>query len=290
MTKHASAPPPRPAPESELLELARAEEARLAGGFRKIADEARDFAGGVMCRATAGSWANAAVGCGLSAPLTPDMAVAEVDSMIGFYRERAIEPRVELCPYADIALTRALALRGFVPSNFEHVMFRTLSDGPIPPSDYPAPPGLRIRAIDPTNEADIHLHASTAMLGFMPPGTVIPEALLEPSKRSARHPTVHSILAEVGGEVAGAGSMEAGGPVAALFGLTVLPAFRRRGIQRAMIDWRLKHAAEMGCRWATIGTRPGQATERNVRRVGFEVAYTKVTLVRPGPGLTPVTE
>jgi hypothetical protein len=40
-----------------------------------------------------------------------------------------------------------------------------------------------------------------------------------------------------------------------------------------------------GCILATISSRPGIPTERNALRLGFTMAYTKVILVRPGPGL-----
>ncbi len=76
-----------------------------------------------------------------------------------------------------------------------------------------------------------------------------------------------------------------GPKAAALFALAVLPAYRRRGVQQALIAARLRAAAEAGATVVTISALPGVATERNARRMGFQVAYTKVVLVRPGAGL-----
>lgn len=273
-------------PDFDIIDLARAEERRIAVGISEISDSAPPFAGGVMARASPGSWSNAVFGAGMSGPVT----VAEVDAMIDFYTASAIEPRVELCPYADLSLTRALSARGFVISNFENVLFYPLEGPPIPPSRWPPPPGLRIRRIDQADDAEVTRHATVAMLGFHPPGTVIPGPLLEVSKRCARLPRVAAVLAEIDGEVVGAGSVEHLGEISALFGATVLPHARNRGVQRAMIEWRMNFAREHGCRWATIGTRPGHITERNVRRLGFQIAYTKIILVRPAPGLAPVVE
>ncbi|MFM9957980.1 MAG: GNAT family N-acetyltransferase [Phycisphaerales bacterium] len=270
------------------IELARAEETRLAAGFGELADETRPFAGGVMCRAAPGAWCNAAVGMGFAGG--GPVRVEEVDELIAFYEGHAIEPRLEVAPYADISLTRALAERGFVVRNYENVLFRHLDGTRLPPTPYPPPRGLTIRAIDGSNEREVEVHARTATLGFQPPGTVIPDELLEIARRVARHPRVAAILAEIDGEVVGAGGLESHGPVAALFGVTVLPQARRKGVQRAMIEWRLNEAKRRGCQWATIGSRPGQSTERNVRRVGFELGYTKIVVVRPGAGLKPVTE
>jgi GNAT superfamily N-acetyltransferase len=68
----------------------------------------------------------------------------------------------------------------------------------------------------------------------------------------------------------------------------VLPRFRRRGIQQALMAARLEHAASRGARFATIGARPGIPTNRNAMRMGFRLAYTKVVLVKPGPALVSV--
>jgi hypothetical protein len=55
-----------------------------------------------------------------------------------------------------------------------------------------------------------------------------------------------------------------------------------------MIAWRMNAAADRGAKVATIGSKPGIPTERNVRRMGFSVAYTQPVMVRPGAGLVPV--
>ena len=93
-----------------------------------------------------------------------------------------------------------------------------------------------------------------------------------------------SRLAEADGEIIGAGKADVTEVVGGLFGLSVLPAWRRRGVQQALIVARLEALRERGCRWATISSEPGVATERNARRMGFELAYTKVDLRQLGGG------
>lgn len=105
--------------------------------------------------------------------------------------------------------------------------------------------------------------------------------------RAARHPRSVGVMAMLDGRCVGAGGMGLHDHVAALFGLSGIPEFRRRGIQQALIAQRLNIAAQMGRRLATIGSRPGASTERNVRRMGFQTAYVKPMVVRPGPGLAP---
>jgi GNAT superfamily N-acetyltransferase len=68
--------------------------------------------------------------------------------------------------------------------------------------------------------------------------------------------------------------------VALVNGSGVRAAFRRRGIQGALIRARLERARELGCDVATSGTLPGTASRRNMERHGFHVAYPKLVLLR----------
>ena len=147
---------------------------------------------------------------------------------------------------------------------------------------------MEILRLDPANDAQVREYARVCSSGFLPPGmTELPPDQFEVSMRAARHTRSIGLLAMLDGRCVGAGGMGMHNHVAALFGLSVLPEFRRRGIQQALIAARLNIAAENGARVATIGSRPGAGTERNVRRMGFQTAYVKPMVVRPGPGLAP---
>jgi GNAT superfamily N-acetyltransferase len=279
----------------ELADIARREEARQAEGVRAIADVCEPWLGGVLARSGPGAWCNAAVGAGLDAD-QPEVGRDAIERMIAWYAEHGIEPRIELAPCAHPSLVRRLADAGFVVRHFENVFFRGLRAGERIATPMPSPAGLRIRAVDPSDARDVDLYARTSIAGFLPPGVEPTEELLALARRTALDPRSVAIVAELDCVVAGAGAMEVAPPskdgvgIAALFGVTVLPDARRRGVQQQMLAWRLELAASRGASLATIGSRPGVATERNVRRMGFAVAYTKVILVRPAPGLVPVLE
>ena len=83
----------------------------------------------------------------------------------------------------------------------------------------------------------------------------------------------------------GGGAVDFEEGVASLVGLSVLEAWRGRGIQQALIAERCRIAAERGVGLVTLVSRPNAATERNALRMGFAVAYTKAALVKSGPGL-----
>lgn len=270
----------------DLIDIARLEELRQARGITEIADEWRPLAGGSAARGEPGSWINNAVGAGLDGPIDDD----ELDSVIEWYTSKGIEPRLEVCPFVHESLLTALERRGFSARAFENVFFRELDGSAVGPV-HALPPGVRIGRVDPGDAAMVREYGLAVVSGFFPPDVAPREADLEVSARSLRHPRTCAYAAWVDGKLVGGGAMEVGGEggeVAALFGLSVLPEHRRRGIQGALIAARLNEAARRGARIATIGSRPGVATERNVRRMGFTLAYTKLVMAKAGPGLAAV--
>jgi GNAT superfamily N-acetyltransferase len=87
-------------------------------------------------------------------------------------------------------------------------------------------------------------------------------------------------LAWIDGEAAGAGTLSIHDGLAELFGASTRLAFRNQGAQSALLASRLAEAQRLGCDLATIHTEPGSASQRNVERLGFRLAYTKVHLVK----------
>src|SRR5690606_33881056 len=129
-----------------------------------------------------------------------------------------IEPRFELCPFADPSLVRLLAEERFVPRAFEQVFFRPLDDGRSLDAPSSAPPSLVIEPVDPGDEAAVDAYARLALSGFLPEGDSPSEAALELSRRVARHPRMIAIVAWLDGERVAAGALEMAGDVAAFFG------------------------------------------------------------------------
>ena len=64
--------------------------------------------------------------------------------------------------------------------------------------------------------------------------------------------------------------------VAGFFGASTLPAFRRRGVQTALLRARMERAREAKCDLAVCLAQPGSSSGRNATRLGFQVLYTRV--------------
>ena len=58
-------------------------------------------------------------------------------------------------------------------------------------------------------------------------------------------------------------------------------SYRRRGLQTALLRARMAAATEAGCEYAVVVTQGGTTSQRNAERLGFRVAYSKVTVIKP---------
>ena len=74
--------------------------------------------------------------------------------------------------------------------------------------------------------------------------------------------------------------MRLDGGLAQLSGASTLPAYRRRGVQTALLGERLRWAASQGCDLAVVTTQPGSKSQQNAVRRGFDRLYTRAVLVK----------
>jgi GNAT superfamily N-acetyltransferase len=111
--------------------------------------------------------------------------------------------------------------------------------------------------------------------------------MLRASRRFVDQPNNTALIARVDGVPAGAAMVAIAPDNAAvrgagLFGTSVLPEFRCRGIQQLLMFERLRLARERGAAIATIASIPGIPTERNAARLGFVLSYVEANMIKPG--------
>lgn len=209
---------------------------------------------------------NAAGGLGMTTPV----ARHTLDAVDEFFRSRGLRPRVMLCPLADSSLLFLLRERHYSIDTFFSVL--------VLPLDRPLNRKLNgdvlVRRID-ESEAETWLRAVGG--GFDGDSSLATEmrTILAPNFYSE---SAAILLAEIDGQAVGGGAMYVHDGVVELGSTSTLPPYRRRGVQTALLDARLKLAQEMGCDLAMVITSPGTASQRNVMRLGFEMAYTKVAM------------
>ncbi len=213
---------------------------------------------------------NKAAGLGLDGPPTR----ADLQALEDFFRSRGARPTIDACPLADPGLFRLLGEAGYVADGFFSVLARVLPEGLAPG---PLPPGLRVTRAGPA-EADRWL--DLVGQGFDERDPPSPETLdiLGPNFHA---PSSAAYFAWLDGRPVAGGGMYLHEGVVELGGASTLPAYRRRGAQRALIEARLAAARALGCDLGLVLTRPGSDSQRNVLRAGFWLAYTKVVLAKP---------
>lgn len=275
-------------------EIARMEEARQARAMTEISVDYERIMGGVMSFLEPGSWANQACGVGLAGPVEE----ADVDRFVEYYTSRGVEPKVEVCQFADESLLKALGDRGFELRQFETVLVREIDP------DASALGGLThgwpvddegrkmtIERVDPNDEALVLESWRVAMSGFMDEPSDPTEGQLEMHRQIVGHPHGEFIVAKFGDTIVGAGGAEYPRgddiSVVVLFGVSVLDEWRRRGVQQAMIAHRVEQGRHKGAKVAAIHSLPGASTDRNSMRLGFAPSYTKAIMAMSGEGLAP---
>ena len=224
-----------------------------------------DVAGGCGIFVGADSPLTQAVGIGLNGPVTE----AEVDALEAFFRTREAPVSIDFCPLADPGLLERLGERGYRATEFNNVLVKRLAGAEIVLAQ-------RVRRALP-GEQDLWSH--TVGRGFFDQGDLT-TAEMDVGRAIFAMPGAVCYLAVANtGEPAGGGALAVRDGLATLFADSTIAAFRRQGLHRELISARLNEAIALGCDTATASTLPGSTSQRNYERLGFEVVYTKVTLV-----------
>jgi GNAT superfamily N-acetyltransferase len=216
-----------------------------------------------------------AVFTGVDSPLTHaigigmDGAVAdsELESIETFFRARGARPIFELSPLAHPALFEALGERRYHVTEFNNVLVRNLAGAEVVFT-------ARVRrAID--GEADLWAH--TLGHAFFDKSELT-EAEMDIGRDLFAMPGGLCYLATIDGDSAAGAGLAIRGGLATLYADGVIARFRGKGLQPELISARLNEALAQGCDLATASTLPGTVSQRNYERLGFQVAYTRVTL------------
>lgn len=251
------------------VELAEAQAAACAAQaatrIRVGAAAVERIAGGFAVYCGANSPVTQAIGLGLSGPVSDE----EFRRLEDFYRSQNEPVRIETCPLADATLFEHLGKHGYRATEFTNVMARRIGRG----EDFSL--STREVAVEAIGEKHIDLWTLTVAQGFAEKQPVARD-ILDVMKMFALAPGIECYLARVGGKPAGGGTLSLRDGIAGLFGASTLPAFRKRGVQSALLRARLARGEAAGCPLAVCLAQPGSASQRNILRHGFQVLYTRV--------------
>ncbi len=224
--------------------------------------EVHEIAGGRLVLCGAGLYVNRLIGAGIEAPLTDD----DVDAVVGRSQAVGVGAAVEVTPLTHPASLAVLGARGFAHDPASDV---TASARRLPGAAIAAPADVEVRPV--TTLDDLALWQETSARGWGHDG----DAARRSADAFARVAFVVDGDAMViafdtaDGEPVGCASTTIRDGVATVGGMSTVPAQRRRGVQAALLAFRLRIACERGCTLAASTTATGGASERNLARHGF---------------------
>jgi ribosomal protein S18 acetylase RimI-like enzyme len=268
-----------------------------------------DVAGGRALCGAAGMPFNKALALGLG----HEVSDVDLDRLEAFYASRGVPAQIELCPLATTGLASRLIARGFVLQGFENQLARVLDPEPlrgalpdarpdVPSGGLPDPAGVSVRVAGPeeddlwlqivsggfavgdkTIEAVAAGEPAKAAVDEPAPVEGAPVAGIGPSvtdiMRAFMHPDIVNVIASTDGTPASAGAYAVKDGVLFIFGTATLPRFRRRGAQAALVAHVVRSAGHADLAIASV--EPGSVSQRVFERLGFQVVYTRLVLVKP---------
>jgi ribosomal protein S18 acetylase RimI-like enzyme len=223
-----------------------------------------------------GSPMNKVLGLGLGVSVTDE----DLDAIELFYDERECPIQIELCPLVSVDLVAKLHARGYVLKGFENELACALPTT-VPPTHN----GHRVDVLTGDRDDEAFLRATVE--GFSVPDSgshadaPAPD-VLETVGRAMRqfiHPDIVRYLVWIDGEPAGAAASVITNGVLGIFGTGTRPAYRRRGVQSAIVA-KAMHDAAGRADLAIATVEPGSISQRTFERLGFQVLYTRSILVR----------
>jgi ribosomal protein S18 acetylase RimI-like enzyme len=230
----------------------------------------QEICGGHMVFAGLGSPIGRLTGGGLNQPFTAEI----LDQVEQFYSQRKAPAQVDLTPLHEPAIFEMFEERGYAIAELNNVLYRKLDAN----EEFPPPPkACEIRRSHP-DEATVT--GAIVESAFFPDGA--PEAFQGLITPVYQMDSALAFVATIEGKpvACGTGIVIPEHRVFALAGAGTLTAYRGRGLQTALLRARMAAAANSGCEYAVVVTQGGTTSQRNAERLGFRVAYSKVTVIK----------
>jgi GNAT superfamily N-acetyltransferase len=196
-----------------------------------------------------------------------ELSETTLETLERFFRDRGAPIQHEVSPLAGVAALDLLCARNYRPMEISSVLYRLVEE---PASSIEDHIKVRVTGVD---EGPLWTQVSARGWGQEHPDL---QEFLEKSVAisSAREHTV-SFLAEIDGEPGAAGVLCIHEGVALFGGSATVPESRRRGLQAALLEERMRYAFTHGCDLAMMVAEAGGNSQRNAERKGFRIAYTR---------------
>lgn len=213
-------------------------------------------------------------GLGLAEPLTAET----LDIVERFFFERGAAAQLEISPLVGVPALDLLCTRGYKPIEVSSVLYRDVApSATIYPDkidagaeNYPDKINVRLTGVD---EAQLWSDVSARAWAHEIPHLL--DFLKDMGAIMAVRENCPAFLASLDGTPGAAGVLCLHEGIALFGGAATVPELRRRGLQAALFDARMRYAHGHGCDIAMVVTAPASDSQRNAERKGFRIAYTR---------------
>lgn len=196
--------------------------------------------------------------------------IGHMDEIAAFYRERDRRFQLDIHPASSNQQTlRALAEKGLFQEGFHSVLYG------LPSEEQPKlPASVSICQVE--NEADFDQYAGIHCIG----------AGMDPAHKHhfinnniglLHRPGWKLFLAYWKDAPAAVGVMHTYDGIASLALAATAPEYRNKGLQTALLQWRLHEAHKANCELVAGQASFGSTSQHNMERAGLKLAWTRAT-------------
>ena len=196
-----------------------------------------------------------------------ELSAASLDVVERFFLDRGAPVLHEVSPLAGVAALDLLCARNYIPIELSSVLYQPV-EKPIGEDHN----HIKVRVIGPE---EAQLWTDISAKGWTSDHPEFMDFFLQFGKiSSARSQSVY-FIAELDGKPGAAGVLCIHDGVALFGGSSTIPELRRRGLQSALLQARMRYAFDHGCDLASMAAEAGSDSQRNAERKGFRIAYTR---------------
>ncbi|WP_208643774.1 GNAT family N-acetyltransferase [Paenibacillus barcinonensis] len=196
--------------------------------------------------------------------------IEKLEEIIEFYEQRNRAFQLDIHPTGTHpAMLRRLSEKGLYQNSFLSVLYG------LPTCELPnLPSNITIRQID--NEADFDLYAGIHCVGSGM-DIVHKHHFVNNNIGLLHRPGWKLFLAAWDGVPAAVAVMHigSGSNIASCTLAATAPEYRRKGLQTALLMWRMYEAYQANCELVVAQASFGSSSQHNMERVGMQIAWTR---------------
>jgi GNAT superfamily N-acetyltransferase len=196
-----------------------------------------------------------------------ELSAASLDVIERFFEDRGAQVLHEVSPLAGVAALDLLCARQYRPIEISNVMYR--------PVEKPTDQEHGGITVSVTGPEEAPLWNDISARGWTHEHPELLDFVLQAGAISSAREQSPCFLAEIDGQPGAAGVLCIHEGVALFAGAATIPELRRRGLQQALLEERMRYAFNHGCDLAMMVAEAGSNSQRNAERKGFRIAYTR---------------